>query len=85
MTYNLNFHPDEGEALISRSQAKKLTRQFGCFQTVTIDFAGIEDIGQAFADEIFRVFANAHPEIKMVPVNMTRSVKAMVKRVQHPT
>ena len=75
----------EGETLVSRSQAKRLTRRFERFQTVIVDFAGVEEIGQAFADEAFRVFANAHPAIKMVPVNMTRSVEAMIRRVQHPT
>lgn len=74
----------EGETLVSRSQAKRLTRRFERFQTVIVDFSGVGEIGQAFADEVFRVFANAHPEIKMVPVNMSDSVKSMVRRVQRP-
>ena len=75
----------EGETLVSRSQAKRLTRRFERFQTVIVDFSGVEEIGQAFADEVFRVFANANPKIEMVPVKMSKSVKAMVRRVQNPT
>ncbi|RXZ36640.1 DUF4325 domain-containing protein [Oxalobacteraceae bacterium CAVE-383] len=75
----------EEEALVSRSQAKSLTRRFERFQTVVVDFSDIEQIGQAFADEMFRVFANAHPGLNMVPVHMTAFVKAMIKRVQNPT
>jgi anti-sigma regulatory factor (Ser/Thr protein kinase) len=75
----------EGETLVSRSQAKRLTRRFERFQTVIVDFTGVEQIGQAFADEVFRVFVNEHPALKMVPVNMTESVRAMIKRVQNPT
>lgn len=75
----------EGETLVSRSQAKRLTRRFERFQTVMLDFEGVETIGQAFADEVFRVFANAHPDLKMVPIHMSVAVRAMVKRVKNPT
>jgi hypothetical protein len=75
----------EGETLVSRSQAKRLTRRFERFQTVILDFVGIEKIGQAFADEVFRVFSNAHPELIMIPTNTTKAVKEMIKRVQNPT
>ncbi|MGS0743709.1 STAS-like domain-containing protein, partial [Glaciimonas sp. GG7] len=75
----------EGETLVSRSQAKRLTRRFERFQTVILDFDGVAEIGQAFADEVFRVFANAHPSLSMVPMGMTDAVKAMIKRVQNPT
>ncbi len=74
----------EGETLVSRSQAKRLTRRFERFQTVILDFANVEEIGQAFADEVFRVFASAHPEIKMVPIHMSTPVRSMVKRAQNP-
>lgn len=42
----------EGEKLVSRSQAKRLTMRFERFQTVVLDFTGVEEIGQAFADEV---------------------------------
>lgn len=71
----------EGEKLVSRSQAKRLTMRFERFQTVVLDFDGVEEIGQAFADEVFRVFRQAHPATTLSPVNMTPAVKKMFKRV----
>lgn len=70
----------EGEKLVSRSQAKRLTMRFERFRHVILDFEGVSEIGQAFADEVFRVFQAAHPTIMMVPVHMTKAVKDMVSR-----
>lgn len=72
----------EGEKLVSRSQAKRLTMRFERFRSVILDFAGVEDIGQAFADEVFRVFQKAHTDTRLIPVNMTASVKKMVSRAK---
>ena len=70
----------EGEKLVSRSQAKRLTMRFQRFQSVVLDFAGVEEIGQAFADEVFRVFRQAHPGTRLLPINLTQEVRNMVKR-----
>lgn len=70
----------EGEKLVSRSQAKRLVARFEKFKTVMLDFDGVEEIGQGFADEIFRVFANSHPEVKLTPVNVTVDVSQMINR-----
>ena len=70
----------EGEKLVSRSQAKRLTMRFERFQTVVLDFTGVEEIGQAFADEVFRVFQQAHPNTKLIPDKMSTEVSNMVKR-----
>jgi len=70
----------EGEKLVSRSQAKRLTTRFERFRAVILDFAGVEEIGQAFADEVFRVFQRAHPATLLAPTNMTPAVEEMVKR-----
>ncbi len=70
----------EGEKLVSRSQAKRLTLRFERFQTVVLDFTGVETIGQAFADEVFRVFQQAHPATALVPIHMTPAVENMFKR-----
>jgi len=72
----------EGEKLVSRSQAKRLTRRFERFQTVVLDFSGVEEIGQAFADEVFRVFQAAHPEITMTPIHTSHAVNAMISRAK---
>lgn len=73
----------EGETLLSRSQAKRLTRRFERFQTIILDFSGVAEIGQAFADEVFRVFKTAHPKITMTPIHASASVKAMISRVEN--
>ncbi|MFT3757755.1 STAS-like domain-containing protein [Thauera sp.] len=72
----------EGEKLVSRSQAKRLTMRFERFQTVVLDFTGVEEIGQAFADEVFRVFQASHPALEMTPINMTEGVRNMVARAR---
>lgn len=69
-----------GEKLVSRSQAKSLILGFEDFKTVILDFTGVEEIGQAFSDEVFRVFHNAHKDTKLVPINMTPAVRDMVSR-----
>ena len=69
------------EKLISRSQAKRLLERVDRFKTVLFDFAEVETIGQAFADEVFRVFVNEHPHIKILPINANDDVKQMIKRV----
>jgi anti-sigma regulatory factor (Ser/Thr protein kinase) len=71
-----------GEQLVSRSQAKRLIARFDQFRTVILDFSGITEIGQAFADEVFRVYTNAHPEIEIVPKNMANDVENMYLRVR---
>ena len=70
------------ENLVSRSQAKRLLARFDKFKTVLLDFKNVDTIGQAFADEIFRVFANAYPEVKIETVNTTKEVDMMIKRAK---
>lgn len=72
----------EGEKLVSRSQAKRLTMRFERFQTVVLDFSEVAEIGQAFADEVFRVFQIAHPQTMLMPMHMTPAVSAMVARAR---
>lgn len=70
----------EGEKLVSRSQAKRLVSRFEKFKTVILDFSGVEEIGQAFADEIFRVFALSHPEVSLTSIHVTAVVQQMIAR-----
>jgi len=73
----------EGEKLISRSQARRVALHFERFRQVVLDFAGVVEIGQAFADELFRVFAQAYPDVHLSPTNMTPDVELMVRRAGH--
>jgi anti-sigma regulatory factor (Ser/Thr protein kinase) len=70
------------DKLVSRSQAKRLVTRVEVFKTVLFDFAGVETIGQAFADEIFRVFGNSHPELELVPINTNQEVQQMIDRAR---
>lgn len=68
------------EKLVSRSQAKRVAHRFERFREVTIDFDGVAEIGQAFADELFRVFVASHPNVKLTPINTSEPVAAMIRR-----
>jgi anti-sigma regulatory factor (Ser/Thr protein kinase) len=70
------------EQLVSRSQGKRLSARFEKFKTVILDFKGINEIGQAFADEVFRVFPTLHPEVKLVWVHATSDIKNFIKRAK---
>jgi len=66
---------------VSRSQAKRLVNGFERFANVELDFADIDEMGQGFADELFRVFPKVHPEVTLVPINMCKDVEKMYKHV----
>ncbi|HEV8608335.1 MAG TPA: DUF4325 domain-containing protein [Tepidisphaeraceae bacterium] len=70
------------ESLVSRSSAKRVLARIERFDEVLMDFAGIGSIGPAFADEIFRVFAVAHPHVRLIPVNANEQVTSMIRRAQ---
>lgn len=70
------------DLLVSRSQAKRVLARNDLFQKVIFDFATIDSIGPAFADEIFRVFASQHPEIRLVAINQSRDVRKMIDRAR---
>jgi len=66
--------------LVSRSQARRILSGLELLKEVTLDFKNIEYIGQAFADEIFRVFKNRNPEILLKTVNLNGEVQNMINR-----
>lgn len=68
--------------LISRSQAKRVATRFEKFSEVELDFSGVENIGQAFADELLRVWPLAHPQTKLIVANANEAVQKMVGHIQ---
>jgi len=70
------------EALVSRSQAKRVLARFDRFNEVYLDFRGVEAIGHSFADEIFRVYRNEHPGIDLFCFNTNPSIDQMINRVR---
>lgn len=73
------------EKLVSRSQARRVLARLDRFKEIVLDFRGIDTIGPAFADEIFRVFQNEHPEITFTPVGMADDVARMIRRARSAT
>ncbi len=70
------------DKLVSRSQAKRLLARVDRFRTVLFDFQGVDTIGIAFADEVFRVFALKHPEIELIPIKTNSAVRRVIHRAQ---
>lgn len=74
-----------GTVYVSRSQARRVLVGLDKFKSVIMDFDKVPTVGQAFADEIFRVFKLQHPEIEIIPIHMNKAVAFMVGRVEKPT
>ncbi|MBI3336227.1 DUF4325 domain-containing protein [Candidatus Peregrinibacteria bacterium] len=70
-----------GTVHVSRSQARRVLSGLEKFKSVVLDFDKVPTIGQAFADEIFRVFKNKHPGIQITPINMNETIRFWVERV----
>ncbi|MFA7240751.1 MAG: STAS-like domain-containing protein, partial [Sulfuricellaceae bacterium] len=58
------------------------TARFEKFGEVELDFTGVESIGQAFADELLRVWPLAHPQTKLFVTNANNAVLKMVGHVK---
>ena len=66
---------------VSRSQAKRLCFGLDNFARAILDFSGVDEIGQGFADEVFRVFSNAHPSLSIEYENASPEVEKMIRHV----
>jgi biotin operon repressor/anti-sigma regulatory factor (Ser/Thr protein kinase) len=66
---------------VSRSEAKRLVANLEKFTEVVLDFRDVKSVGQGFADEVFRVFAQRHPATKIVTENTNPAVDAMLRHV----
>jgi len=52
------------------------------FKIVVFDFEDVSMIGQAFADQIFRVFNNHYPQVEIKHINANKDVEDMIRRVR---
>ncbi|MBI5414446.1 DUF4325 domain-containing protein [Candidatus Peregrinibacteria bacterium] len=68
---------------ISRSQARRILSGLEKFKIIIFDFEKVPLVGQAFADEIFRVFQNKNPHIRLETENMNDGVKFMIERAKN--
>lgn len=71
-----------GTIYVSRSQARRILTGLDKFKTIILDFKNVPTIGQAFADEVFRVFKARYPSIKIVPVETNEAVQFMIDHAQ---
>ena len=67
---------------VSRSQARRILAGLEKFKTIELDFKDVETAGQAFADEIFRVWQNAHKDIKVTVINANKNIMLMIRRAK---
>lgn len=72
---------EQSTHFISRSEAKRILNGLEKFKTIIFDFTDVKEIGQGFADEIFRVWQSSHRDIKIIPVNTNENVLFMINRV----
>lgn len=68
---------------ISRSQARRILSGLEKFQIILLDYDQVPIVGQAFVDEIYRVFKNVHPAIQIKEENMSEGVRFMVERAKN--
>ena len=66
---------------VSRSQAKRLCNRLEEFEEAVFDFSDVSWVGQGFMHQVFVVFHNQHPEIRLIPVNMNPDVIVMLRHV----
>jgi anti-sigma regulatory factor (Ser/Thr protein kinase) len=66
------------DQLVSRSQAKRVLMRVEQFSQVIFDFSDVDMIGQAFADQIFRVFALEHPSVELRTVHANAEITGLI-------
>jgi DNA-binding MarR family transcriptional regulator len=67
---------------VSRSQARRVLVGLEKFKKIIFDFKRVSGIGQAFADEIFRIFQKKHPDKELLTRNENEAVKFMIERAK---
>ena len=70
-----------GSDPIARSSARELFPRLEGESTVILNFADVEEVGQAFVHELFVVWKRNHPDVELEIVNACDDVNFMVKRV----
>jgi len=71
-----------GVSFVSRSEGRRVMDGMTGFEDIDIDFAGVEDVGQGFVDEVLRVWPSQNPSVQVNPINMNDAVQFMVRRAR---
>jgi anti-sigma regulatory factor (Ser/Thr protein kinase) len=79
----LRLLTDNGLTLDSRAQARWVVSRLEMFATAELDFDGVDDVGPSFIDEVFRVYAKAHPEVRLQPTKTSQRIEKLLKGAIH--
>ncbi len=71
-----------GTDFIPRSQARRIVSGLEKFKKIILDFKDVDTVGQAFADEVFRVWKRSHSNINIEHQNANENIKFMIKRAK---
>lgn len=71
-----------GADFVSRSEARRLLSGLERFRTVVLDFHRVVSVGQGFCDELFRVWAKAHPATQLLVDRAAPTVVFMIERAR---
>jgi DNA-binding transcriptional ArsR family regulator len=66
----------------TRSAARELLAGKQQFRVIILDFSNVENIGQGFADEVFRVYRTQNPTVTIEPVHMNEQVAFLVDQAR---
>ena len=69
---------------ISRSQAQRLLQDLKGYRRVVLDFKDVVTVGQAFVDEVFRVYASEHTGVELEVVHANEDVRFMIENSLSP-
>ena len=69
------------DRLISESEATELINAVKGERNVTLDFAGIEEIGEAFAKELFIVWYHNNPDVMLSVIRANERVEETISQV----
>lgn len=69
-----------GTVYVSRSQARRVLHGLEKFEHIIFDFKNVPTVGQAFADEIFRVWSQKHPHKVLSTRHTNETVDFMIQR-----
>lgn len=78
----IRLHTLGSTSYVSRSEAKRVLSGLEKFKTIILDFKNMTTIGQSFADEIFRVWHGAHPEVIIETEHANAEINFMIQHVQ---
>jgi anti-sigma regulatory factor (Ser/Thr protein kinase) len=67
---------------VSRSEARRLLFGLEKFGKIIINFEEVQGVGQGFADEVFRVFSQKYPWIRIEPLHMSSTVAFIINRAR---